>query len=71
MYEYTCQPEPTYAYLFRFNLLCSELKQLYVLLTRARQRLWIYDEEEGMRRRSALQVSSIDLSIETEAEGGI
>lgn len=26
------------------NLLCSELKQLYVMLTRARQRLWIYDE---------------------------
>lgn len=28
----------------KHNLLCSELKQLYVVLTRARQRLWIYDE---------------------------
>ncbi|CAI5486329.1 unnamed protein product [Closterium sp. Naga37s-1] len=32
------------------NLLCSELKQLYVVLTRARQRLWIYEEDEGARR---------------------
>ncbi|CAI5957750.1 unnamed protein product [Closterium sp. NIES-64] len=34
----------------RHNLLCSELKQLYVVLTRARQRLWIYEEDEGARR---------------------
>ncbi|CAI5990433.1 unnamed protein product [Closterium sp. NIES-64] len=34
----------------RHNLMCSELKQLYVVLTRARQRLWIYEEDEGARR---------------------
>lgn len=28
----------------KHNLLMSELKQLYVVVTRARQRLWIYDE---------------------------
>ncbi|CAI5459945.1 unnamed protein product [Closterium sp. Yama58-4] len=34
----------------RHNLLCSELKQLYVVLTRARQRLWIYEEDEAARQ---------------------
>jgi ATP-dependent exoDNAse (exonuclease V) beta subunit len=28
------------------NVLCSELKQLYVALTRARKRLWICEEDE-------------------------
>ncbi|CAI5954940.1 unnamed protein product [Closterium sp. NIES-64] len=34
----------------RHNLMCSELKQLYVVLTRARQRLWIYEEDEAARQ---------------------
>ncbi|EFJ34295.1 hypothetical protein SELMODRAFT_438696 [Selaginella moellendorffii] len=27
------------------NILCNELKQLYVAITRSKQRLWIYDED--------------------------
>ncbi|GAQ79821.1 tRNA-splicing endonuclease positive effector [Klebsormidium nitens] len=34
----------------RHHLLCSELKQLYVVLTRARQRLWVFDESPELRR---------------------
>jgi hypothetical protein len=30
----------------RYTGLCSELKHLYVAVTRARQRLWIYEEDE-------------------------
>lgn len=30
----------------KHNLLCSELKHLYVAVTRARQRLWIYEEND-------------------------
>ncbi|MCO5580609.1 hypothetical protein L7F22_034479 [Adiantum nelumboides] len=33
----------------RHSLLCSELKHLYVAVTRARQRLWIYEEDEVCR----------------------
>lgn len=29
----------------KHNVLCSELKQLYVALTRARKRLWICEED--------------------------
>jgi len=28
------------------SVLCSELKQLYVSVTRTRSRLWIYEDEE-------------------------
>lgn len=34
----------------RHHLLCSELKQLYVVLTRARQRLWLFDESPELHR---------------------
>ena len=30
----------------KHNILCSELKQLYVAITRTRQRLWISDNED-------------------------
>jgi hypothetical protein len=33
----------------KHHLLCSELKHLYVVLTRARQRLWIFDESPELR----------------------
>ncbi|KHN21268.1 hypothetical protein glysoja_047246 [Glycine soja] len=34
----------------KHNLLCSELKQLYVAITRTRQRLWICDNTKVYSR---------------------
>ncbi|KAG8369514.1 hypothetical protein BUALT_Bualt14G0021500 [Buddleja alternifolia] len=34
----------------RHNILCSELKQLYVAITRTRQRLWIWENNEELSK---------------------
>ncbi|KAK7400973.1 hypothetical protein VNO78_12282 [Psophocarpus tetragonolobus] len=34
----------------KHNVLCSELKQLYVAITRARNRLWIYEDSEDLSK---------------------
>lgn len=34
----------------RHNVLCSELKQLYVAITRTRQRLWICEKNEELSK---------------------
>lgn len=61
----------------RHNLLCSELKQLYVVLTRARQRLWIYDESveqhqpmlDYWKTSGLVQVKQLDASLAEELQG--
>ncbi|XP_012837482.1 PREDICTED: uncharacterized protein LOC105958028 [Erythranthe guttata] len=55
----------------RHNILCSELKQLYVAITRTRQRLWICENNEELlkpildywRRLCLVQVRKIDDSL--------
>ncbi|XP_057781571.1 uncharacterized protein LOC130999895 [Salvia miltiorrhiza] len=55
----------------RHNLLCSELKQLYVAITRTRQRLWICENNvevskpmlDYWRKLSLVQVMKIDDSM--------
>jgi len=55
----------------RHNVLCSELKQLYVAITRTRQRLWICDNVEDYsepmfrywKNLSLAQVRCLDNSI--------
>lgn len=55
----------------RHNILCSELKQLYVAITRTRQRLWICENNAEVakpmldywRRLSLVQVRKIDDSL--------
>ncbi|KAL8048792.1 hypothetical protein ABFX02_07G090000 [Erythranthe guttata] len=55
----------------RHNILCSELKQLYVAITRTRQRLWICENDEELskpildywRRLCLVQVRKIDDSL--------
>ncbi|GKA99426.1 UvrD-like helicase, ATP-binding domain, P-loop containing nucleoside triphosphate hydrolase, partial [Tanacetum coccineum] len=50
------------------NVLCSELKQLYVAITRTRQRLWICEHKEEMskpmfdywKKRGLVQVRTLD-----------
>ncbi|KAI3470132.1 hypothetical protein Pfo_026795 [Paulownia fortunei] len=57
--------------LSRHNILCSELKQLYVAITRTRQRLWICENSEELskpmldywRRLCLVQVRKIDDSL--------
>lgn len=52
----------------RHNLLCSELKQLYVAITRTRQRLWIYEKDDEIsqpmfdywRRLRVVQMRKLD-----------
>ncbi|KAG8369518.1 hypothetical protein BUALT_Bualt14G0021900 [Buddleja alternifolia] len=52
----------------RHNILCSELKQLYVAVTRTRQRLWIWENNEELskpmfeywKRLCLVQVRKID-----------
>lgn len=59
------------------NLLCSELKQLYVMLTRARQRLWIYDEcfenhqpmLDYWEASGLVKVRQLDASLAEELQG--
>ncbi|KAL8048748.1 hypothetical protein ABFX02_07G087200 [Erythranthe guttata] len=55
----------------RHNILCSELKQLYVAITRTRQRLWICENNEALSkpildywtRLCLVQVRKIDDSL--------
>ncbi|KAL4575585.1 hypothetical protein LXL04_022433 [Taraxacum kok-saghyz] len=55
----------------RHNVLCSELKQLYVAITRTRQRLWICENKEELskpmfdywKRRGLVQVRKLNDSV--------
>ena len=55
----------------RHNVLCSELKQLYVAITRTRQRLWICEDVEEFskpmfeywKKRGLVQVKQLDDSL--------
>jgi hypothetical protein len=55
----------------KHHVLCSELKQLYVAVTRTRQRLWICENEEGFCRpmfdywmkKRLVQVKQLDDSL--------
>ncbi|KAI3734275.1 hypothetical protein L6452_13740 [Arctium lappa] len=55
----------------RHNVLCSELKQLYVAITRTRQRLWICENREELskpmfdywKRRGLVQLRKLDDSV--------
>ncbi|GKA40041.1 UvrD-like helicase, ATP-binding domain, P-loop containing nucleoside triphosphate hydrolase, partial [Tanacetum coccineum] len=55
----------------RHSLLCSELKQLYVAITRTRQRLWICENKEELskpmfdywRIRGLVQIRKLDDSV--------
>ncbi|KAI3730438.1 hypothetical protein L1987_61608 [Smallanthus sonchifolius] len=55
----------------RHAVLCSELKQLYLTITRARQRLWICDNKEELskpmfdywKRRGLVQIRKLDDSV--------
>ena len=55
----------------RHNVLCSELKQLYVAITRTRQRLWICEDVEEFskpmfeywKKRGLVQVKQLDNSL--------
>ncbi|KAI3735128.1 hypothetical protein L6452_14616 [Arctium lappa] len=55
----------------RHNVLCSELKQLYVAITRTRQRLWICENREELskpmfdywNRRGLVQLRKLDDSV--------
>ncbi|XP_076897944.1 uncharacterized protein LOC143551376 [Bidens hawaiensis] len=55
----------------RHSVLCSELKQLYVAITRTRQRLWICENKEELskpmfdywKRRGLVQIKKLDDSV--------
>ncbi|KAL8218515.1 hypothetical protein R6Q57_021888 [Mikania cordata] len=55
----------------RHSVLCSELKQLYVAITRTRQRLWMCENKEELskpmfdywKRRGLVQVRKLDASV--------
>ncbi|PWA91974.1 uvrD-like Helicase, ATP-binding domain, P-loop containing nucleoside triphosphate hydrolase [Artemisia annua] len=55
----------------RHGVLCSELKQLYVAITRTRQRLWICENKEELskpmfdywKRRGLVQIRKLDDSV--------
>ncbi|KAK1416344.1 hypothetical protein QVD17_32134 [Tagetes erecta] len=55
----------------RHNVLCSELKQLYVAITRTRQRLWVCENKEELskpmfdywKRRGLVQTKNLDGSV--------
>ena len=55
----------------KHNVLCSELKQLYVAITRTRQRLWISENSEDLckpmfeywKKKCLVQVRQLDDSI--------
>ncbi|XP_057960849.1 uncharacterized protein LOC131152911 [Malania oleifera] len=59
------------------NVLCSELKQLYVAMTRTRQRLWICENREGLTNPvfdywkilSLVKVSQLDDSLVLGMQG--
>ncbi|PWA60761.1 uvrD-like Helicase, ATP-binding domain, P-loop containing nucleoside triphosphate hydrolase [Artemisia annua] len=64
------QPFPTFSE-ERHSLLCSELKQLYVAITRTRQRLWICENKEELSKpmfdywklRGLVQMRKLDDSV--------
>ena len=55
----------------KHNVLCSELKQLYVAITRTRQRLWICENKEDIakpmfdywKKKHVVQVRHLDDSL--------
>ena len=55
----------------RHSVLCSELKQLYVAITRTRQRLWICENKEELSKpmfdywkmRGLVQIRKLDNSV--------
>ncbi|KAK1551636.1 hypothetical protein Q3G72_001719 [Acer saccharum] len=55
----------------KHSILCSELKQLYVAITRTRQRLWIWENMEELskpmfdlwKKKSLIQVRQLDDSL--------
>nr|XP_043619966.1 uncharacterized protein LOC122591790 [Erigeron canadensis] len=55
----------------RHSVLCSELKQLYVAITRTRQRLWICENKEELSKpmfdywkaRGLVQIRKLDVSV--------
>ncbi|GKC19590.1 UvrD-like helicase, ATP-binding domain, P-loop containing nucleoside triphosphate hydrolase [Tanacetum coccineum] len=55
----------------RHSVLCSELKQLYVAITRTRQRLWICEKEEELSKpmfdywkmKGLVQIRKLDVSV--------
>ena len=55
----------------KHNVMCSELKQLYVAITRTRQRLWICENAEEFakpmfdywRKKALVQVRKLDNSL--------
>lgn len=55
----------------KHNLMCSELKQLYVAITRTRQRLWVSENTEELsrpmfdywKRKCLVQVRRLDDSL--------
>ncbi|GJY39000.1 UvrD-like helicase, ATP-binding domain, P-loop containing nucleoside triphosphate hydrolase [Tanacetum coccineum] len=55
----------------RHNVLCSELKQLYVAITRTRQRLWICENNEELckpmfdywKMRGFVQIKKLDVTV--------
>ncbi|XP_065871329.1 uncharacterized protein [Euphorbia lathyris] len=57
----------------KYNIMCSELKQLYVAITRTRQRLWICENSEEFskpmfdywRKKGLVQVRKLDDSLAT------
>jgi len=55
----------------KHNVLCSELKQLYVAITRTRQRLWLCENKEDIskpmfdywKKKHVVQVRQLDDSL--------
>ncbi|KAM3753517.1 hypothetical protein ACB098_03G099900 [Castanea mollissima] len=60
----------------KHNVLCSELKQLYVAITRTRQRLWISENSEDLckpmfdywKKKCLVQVRQLDDSLAQEMQ---
>ena len=53
----------------KHNLLCSELKQLYVAITRTRQRLWICENtEEKKSKKNKVEEKKIQEEGKKEKE---
>ncbi|KAI3817039.1 hypothetical protein L1987_10826 [Smallanthus sonchifolius] len=63
----------------RHSILCSELKKLYVAITRTRQRLWICESKEELskpmfdywKRRELIQIRKLDDSVAQAIAGDI
>ncbi|CAL5430271.1 unnamed protein product [Camellia sinensis] len=70
MLDGTCRSYPKFDK-ERHNVLCSELKQLYVAITRTRQRLWICENTEELskpmfdywKKKCLVQVRKLDDSL--------